>query len=89
MSYSSAGLFKLLGLVAWTFFGFCAGGVTGAEYGNWQLADVTRRLPPPQDATWPMELIIAITGAAIGAILAWVSGYFFLAKRFRVPEGNS
>jgi hypothetical protein len=74
-------LFRFFGFIVWTGVGICAGGLAGgAICARWVVADVTRRLPPPRDATWPMVLIFAFAGAILGVILAQVSVHLLFVK---------
>jgi hypothetical protein len=83
MRKSVVGLFRFLGIILWTVAGFCAGGVAGGTIcERLVIADVTKRLPPPRDATGPMVLIFALAGAILGAICAQVFVRFLLARFF-------
>jgi hypothetical protein len=88
MNKRVVGIAKLFGLWVWTLIGFCAGALAGFEIAVWSLSDVTKRLPPPRDATFPMELIIVLVGAVLGAIVAHVSGYLFLVKSYPASEAD-
>jgi hypothetical protein len=83
MRKSVVSLCRFLGIILWTVAGFCTGGVAGgAICERWVIADVTKRLPPPHDATAPMVLIFALAGAIVGAIFAQVLVRFLLARFF-------
>ena len=69
--------FRFLLHVVLTAVGFCVGGLAGLAIAGWLLSDVTKRLPPPRDATSPMVLIGGLIGGALGVVLAQFGAVLF------------
>jgi NhaP-type Na+/H+ or K+/H+ antiporter len=88
MNNRAVGLAKFFVLWVWTVLGFCAGGFASGEIYAWSVSDVTKRMPPPRDATFPIILIFTLVGAVLGAIAAHVSGYLFLVKFYPASEAD-
>jgi hypothetical protein len=85
MKSTFVSILRFLGFVVWTAIGALVGGLAGAMIcANWVIADVTRRLPPPRDATFPMVVIWGLGGAVLGAALAQVLAVRVPAKYFPV-----
>jgi hypothetical protein len=61
--------------------------LVGGIFGNWYFADEARPMPPTHDSLIPLSTVLL--GAALGVILAWISGYLFLAKRFPASDEHS
>ena len=72
---------RLLGLLAWVGLGASIGMFGGCEVGRWSLSGLSK-LPPPRDATAPMELMYLLIGSAFGAVAAFISVPLLLAKLF-------